>query len=90
MDIDATKEIKRKELGMKELSIKEKAERYDEVVAMAKECITYIPDETVNKYMLNMFPELKESEDERILRDATSAISIAYCLARKARRAENQ
>ena len=51
---------------MKELSIEEKAKRYDEVVAMAKECITYIPDEAVNKYMLNMFPELKESEDERI------------------------
>ena len=51
---------------MKELSIEQKAKRYDEVVAMAKECITYIPDEAVNKYMLNMFPELKESEDEWI------------------------
>lgn len=51
---------------MKELSIEEKAKRYDEALAMAKECITYIPDEAVNKYMLNMFPELKESEDERI------------------------
>ena len=48
------------------MSIEEKAKRYDEVVAMAKECITHIPDEAVNKYMLNMFPELKESEDERI------------------------
>ena len=51
---------------MKELNIEEKAKRYDEVVAMAKECITHIPDEAVNKYMLNMFPELKESDDERI------------------------
>lgn len=44
----------------------EKAKRYDEVIAMAKECITYVPDDAVNKYMLSMFPELKESEDERI------------------------
>lgn len=51
---------------MKELSIEEKARRFDEVLAMAKECITYIPDDAVVKYMLNMFPELKESEDERI------------------------
>lgn len=43
-----------------------KAKRFDEALAMAKECITYIPDDAVNKYMLNMFPELKESEDERI------------------------
>ena len=50
---------------MKELSVEQKARRYDEVVAMAKECITYIPDEEVNKYMLDMFPELKESEGER-------------------------
>lgn len=49
---------------MKELSIEEKAKRFDEVLAMAKECITYIPDDAVNKYMLNMFPELKESEDK--------------------------
>ena len=51
---------------MKELSIEEKAKRYDEAIAMAKECITYIPDEAVNKYILNMFPELKKSENERI------------------------
>ena len=51
------------------MSIEEKAKRYDEVVAMAKECITHIPDEAVNKYMLNMFPELKESDDERIRKE---------------------
>ena len=54
---------------MKELSIKEKAKRYDEVLAMAKECITYIPDEAVNKYMLNMFPELKESGEEKLKKE---------------------
>ena len=51
------------------MSIEEKAKRYDEVVAMAKECITHIPDEAVNKYMLDMFPELKESDDERIRKE---------------------
>lgn len=51
---------------MKELSIEQKAKRYDEVLAMAKECVTYVPDNAVNKYMFNMFPELKESEDEKI------------------------
>lgn len=63
---------------MKELSIEEKARRFDEVLAMAKECITYIPDDAVNKYMLNMFPELKESEDERIRREITSILRNAY------------
>jgi hypothetical protein len=58
---------------MKILSIEEKAKRYDEALAMAKECITYIPDEAVNKYMLNMFPELKESEDEKIRKELIRA-----------------
>lgn len=57
---------------MKELSIEEKAKRYDEAIAMAKECITHIPDEAVNKYMLNMFPELKESDGERIRKQIIS------------------
>ena len=57
---------------MKELSVEEKAKRYDEALAMAKECITYIPDEAVNKYMLNMFPELKESDGERIRKQIIS------------------
>ncbi len=48
---------------MKELSTEEKAKRFDEILSMAKECITHTPDDGVNKYMLNMFPELKESED---------------------------
>lgn len=54
---------------MKQLNIEEKAKRYDEALAMAKECITYIPDEAVNKYMLNMFPELKEPEDEEVRKE---------------------
>lgn len=46
--------------------LERKAKRYDEVLAMAQECVTYIPDEAVKKYMLDMFPELKENMDEKI------------------------
>lgn len=56
------------------MTIEEKAKRYDEVVAMAKECITYVPDEAVNKYMLNMFPRLKENEDEKIRKAIYNAL----------------
>lgn len=50
---------------MKELSIEQKAKRYEEVLAMAKEYVTYIPGDVAN-YIFNMFPELKESTDEGI------------------------
>lgn len=50
---------------MKKLSTEEKAKRYAEVLAMAKEYVTFIPDDVAN-YMFNMFPELKESTDEGI------------------------
>lgn len=50
---------------MKKLSIEDKAKRYEEVLAMAKEYVTYIPGDVAN-YMFNMFPELKESTDEGI------------------------
>lgn len=54
---------------MKELSTEEKVKRYDEVIAMAKEYITRISNETVKEYVLNMFPELREPEDVRIRKD---------------------
>lgn len=50
---------------MKKLSIEDKAKRYEEVLAMAKEYVTYIPGDVAN-YIFNMFPELKESTDEGI------------------------
>lgn len=59
---------------MKELSIEQKAKRYDEVVAMAQECITHIPDEAVDKYMLNMFPELQELDNEKIRKGIIKSI----------------
>ena len=53
---------------MKELSIEEKAKRYDEAIERAKEInrehsrLGFKPSDDV----LCIFPELKESEDERI------------------------
>ena len=61
-------------IGYERIINRRKAKRYDEALAMAKECITYISDEAVNKYMLNMFPELNESEDEKMRK------SIIYAL----------
>lgn len=51
------------------MSIEQKAKRYNEILAMAmaEECVIYVPDEAVNRHMLNMFPELKESKGEKII-----------------------
>ena len=68
---------------MKELSIEEKAKRYDEALKVAKgnyetimqmdnDC-TFSKEGIVNTF-LRMFPELKESEDERI----RNAIKLMY------------
>ena len=56
---------------MKELSIEEKAQRYDEAVAHAKKLLKIIGNATLGNLVLKnefetIFPELKESEDERI------------------------
>ena len=58
--------------------IEQKAKRFDEVLAMAKACITYIPDEVVNKYILNMFPELKENEDEKVRKEIISFLQLPH------------
>lgn len=53
---------------MKELSIEEKAKRYDEAIEKAKNCLK---DGTITNtaisYIETILPELKESEDERIM-----------------------
>ncbi len=57
---------------MKELSIKEKAKRYDEAIERAKEMIKDMPNiGGVAKVddIQYLFPELKESEDERIRKE---------------------
>ena len=50
---------------MKELSIEEKAKRYDEALARAREIHSEIKAQCHN-IMAEVFPELKESEDEKI------------------------
>ena len=52
---------------MKELSIEEKAKAYDEALGRAKELLEIGLKDTRDKMVvLSFFPELKESEDERI------------------------
>ena len=68
---------------MKELSIEEKAKAYDEAVEalrslFAEQAIKHC-DRVYIKYITNIFPELKESEDEktkRILHSISSKISF--------------
>lgn len=48
----------------------EKAKRYDEALESMRDWITYVPiDEVAKNYILETFPELKESEDERIRKE---------------------
>lgn len=49
---------------MKELTIEQKAQRYDEAIRKAKDMLSY--KEVRQEDMEYLFPELKESEDERI------------------------
>jgi hypothetical protein len=55
---------------MKELSIEQKAQRYDEAINRMKR---YVIDEygCTRIRVTDVFPELKESEDERIIREIT-------------------
>lgn len=39
--------------------------KYSTALAMARECVAYVPDEAVKKYLESMFPELKEEEEDR-------------------------
>lgn len=62
-----------------ELSIEEKAKRFDEVLNRAKECIIYVPNEEVNKYMFSIFPELAESKDLKIRKLLIDIINVNSC-----------
>lgn len=53
---------------MKELSIEEKAKRYDEAIEMAKKVLLDCTPEEQN-VVEYIYPELKESEDERIVKE---------------------
>ena len=60
---------------MKELSIEEKAKAYEEALEKAKalkECST---NTEVVRYMDELFPELKESEDERVRKELLAVIN---------------
>lgn len=69
---------------MKELSIEEKAKRYDEAIKRAKNTIEVnqtIPD--IVECVESLFPELKESEDEKIRKDILDCIKYMkhnYCI----------
>jgi len=59
---------------MKELSIEQKAQRYDEAIAHAKKLLKTIGNATLGNLVLKneferMFPELAESEDDRIRKE---------------------
>ena len=61
---------------MKELSIEQKAKAYDKAIERAKQhCADYVVE--------TIFPELKESEDERIRRaliDCLQYMKVNYCI----------
>ena len=68
---------------MNELTIEQKAQRYDEAIAHAKLLLKTIGNATLGNLVLKnefeiMFPELTESEDEKIRKEIVSAINI-YC-----------
>ena len=58
---------------MKELSLEEKAQRYDEAIKRAGEIHNEHKAQPFD-VMLKIFPELKKSEDERIRKEIISAI----------------
>lgn len=53
---------------MKELSIEQKAKAYEEALERASKLRVQNPFDTVSQMMEHVFPELKESEDEKIKR----------------------
>ena len=62
---------------MKELSIEEKARRYDEAIERAKSKINNDKDHVLYEDdVIEIFPELKESEDERIRKELIEFVDI--------------
>lgn len=59
---------------MKELSIEKKAKRYDKALDRAKKVHKYSSDLAEIKRMEHIFPELRESEDEKIKKDIVAAV----------------
>jgi len=65
---------------MKELSIEEKAKAYDKAITYAKNLLNTIGNATLGNLVLknefeNMFPQLKENEDEKLREQVVYAIN---------------
>lgn len=60
---------------MKELSIEEKAKAYDKALEKAKTLKEISTNTEVVGYMDELFPELKESEDERVRKELLAVIN---------------
>ena len=58
---------------MKELSIEEKAKRYDEALEKARQLCAYPTTKPFISDLQDLFPELKESDDERIRKELIRA-----------------
>lgn len=68
---------------MKELSIEEKAKRFDEAIERAKKCYEESKmrgNDWFVKDIEEMFPELKESEDERIRKEIIGHVRNTRCV----------
>lgn len=64
---------------MKELSVEQKAKRYDEAIKRAKELLEIGAKDTRDKrVVLSFFPELKESEDDRIRKELADYIKRKF------------
>ena len=64
---------------MKELSIEDKAKRYDEAIERAKSKIKNDKDHVLYEYdILDIFPELKESEDEKKRKEIISFLKSPF------------
>jgi len=61
---------------MKELTIEQKAKAYDEALEIAKECLKDGTITTIARdYIWKIFPELKDSENERIRKEIVDFIT---------------
>ena len=59
------------------MTTEEKAKAYDKALERASKLRVQNPFDTVSQMMEHIFPELSESEDERIRKDVKRAISVA-------------
>ena len=63
---------------MKELSIEEKAKAYDKAIERARKYYEETSNNVYKSMLEQIFPELKESEDEKIRKELIETIHLAY------------